>query len=101
MGFADYLSRHPNSQPIGENIDENLLVNTIATLHYTLHTTHRKSTKKIARKRKTYNDFINHSNSNKTMHNAFCHIHAIKKSPSFALNKTTQQTYKSKTYHSL
>ena len=24
MGFADYLSRHPNSQPIGENIDKNL-----------------------------------------------------------------------------
>ena len=56
-------------------------------MHYTLHTTHRKSTNKIARKRKTYNGFINHSNSNKTKHNAFCHIHAIKKSPSFAVNK--------------
>ena len=65
MGFADYLSHHPNSQTYGENIDENHVITTTAALHYTLHTTHRKSTNQIARKRKTYNDDIRHSNSNK------------------------------------
>ena len=87
MGFADYLSRHPNSQATGENIDKNHVINTIAALHYTLHTSHRKLTNQIARKRRTHNDVINLSNSNKTKHNAFSHLHAIKKLPSFAVNK--------------
>ena len=87
MGFADYLSRHPNTQPTGENIDKNHVKNNIAALHYTLHTSHRKLTNQIARKRRTHNDVINHSNSNKTKHNAFSHLHAIKKLPFFAVNK--------------
>ena len=87
MGFADYLSRQPNLQPGGENIDENHVINTIAALHYALHTSHRNLSNQIARKRTTYTDVINHSNLNKTKHNAFCHLHAIKQLPSFAVKK--------------
>ena len=38
MGFADYLSRHPNSQPTGEHRDKNHVIIFLAPLHYTLHT---------------------------------------------------------------
>ena len=88
MGFADYLSRHPNSQPTGENIDKNHVINTIEAIHYTLHTTHRKLTNQIARKRRTLNDVTNHSNLNKTKQNAFCHLHATKQLYSLTLNKS-------------
>ena len=85
MGFADYLSLHPNSQPTGENIDENHVINTIAALNYTLHTTQRKLTNQIARNQQTYNDVTNHSNPNKTKHNAFCLSHSSKQSPPTAV----------------
>ena len=87
MGFADYLRRHPNSQPTGENIDENHVINTIAALQFTLHTAHRKSTNQIAIKLKTYNDVINRSNLIKIKHIAFCHLNDINQSPPFAVNK--------------
>ena len=32
MGFADYLSRHPNSPPTGENMNENHVINIITAL---------------------------------------------------------------------
>ena len=88
MGFADYLSRHPNSLPTGENIDKNHVINTIEAIHYTLHTTHRKLTNQITRKRRTLNDVINHSNLNKTKQSAFCHLHATKQLPSLTLNNS-------------
>ena len=88
MGFADYLSRHPNSPATGKNIYENHIINTIAALQYTLNTAHRKLTNQIARKKETNNDAINNSNSKKTKHNAFCHLHAIKQSPSLVLNNS-------------
>ena len=88
MGFADYLCRHPNSQPTGEHIDKNHVINTIEAIHYTLHTTHRKLTNQIARKRRTLNDVINHSNLNKIKQSAFCHLNATKQSPSITLNNS-------------
>ena len=88
MGFADYLSRHLNSQPTGENIDKNHVINTIEAIHYTLHTTHRKLTNQIARKRRTLNDVKNNSNLNKTKQSAFCHLHATKQLPSITLNNS-------------
>ena len=87
MGFADYLSRHPNSPPTGVNIYENHLINTIEALHYTSHTAHRKLTNQIARKRKTHNEVVNHPNSNRAKHIAFCYLHAIEQLSSFAVNK--------------
>ena len=90
MGFSDYLSRHPNSQPTGENIDKNHVINTIEAIHYTLHTTHRKLTNKIARKRRTLNDVTNHSNLNKTKQNAFGHLHATIQLSSLTLNKSNK-----------
>ena len=88
MGFAEYLSCHPSSQPSVENIDKNHVINTIEAIHYTLHTTHRKLTNQIARKRRTLNDVTNHSNLNKTKQNSFCHLHATKQLSSLTLNKS-------------
>ena len=88
MGFADYLSRQPNSQPTGENVDKNHVINTIEAIHYTLHTTHRKSTNQIARKRRTLDDVTNHSNQSETKHSAFRHLYAIKRLPSLTFNNT-------------
>ena len=90
MGFADYLSRHPNSQPTGENIDKNHVINTIEAIHYTLHTTHRKLTNQNARKRRTLNDVTNHSNLSKTKQNAFRHLHATNQLSCLALNKPNE-----------
>ena len=86
MGFADYLCRHPNSQPTGENVDKNQVINTIEAIHYTLHTTHRKLTNQIARKRRTLDDVINHSNLSETKHSAFRRLHATKQLPPLTLN---------------
>ena len=88
MGFADYLSRHPISQPTGENIDKNHVMNTIEAIHYTLHTTHRKLTNQIERKRRTLDDVTNHSNPSKTKPSAFRHLHAIKQLPCLTFNNT-------------
>ena len=88
MGFADYLSRHPNSQPTGESINKNYEINTIEAVHYTQNTTHRKLTNQIARKRRKLDDVTNHSNPSETKHSAFHHLHAIKQLPSLTLNKS-------------
>ena len=93
MGFADYTSRHPNSQLSGDNIDKNHVIKTIEAKHYTLNTTHRKLTNQIARKRSTLNDVINHSNLNKTQQSAFCHLHANKQLPSLTLNNSNNKNY--------
>ena len=43
MGFADYLSRHPNSPPTGAKMNENHVINIITSLKHTLFTRQRKS----------------------------------------------------------
>ena len=88
MGFADYLSRHPITQPTGENLDNNHVLNTIEAIHYTLQTTQRKLTNQIARKQSELNDVTNHSNPSKQKPNAFCHLHAIKQLPPNTLNNS-------------
>ena len=88
MGFADFLSRHPNSQPTVEGINKNHEINTIESVHNTLHTTHRKLTNQIARKRRTLDDVTNHSNPTETKHSAFRHLHAIKHLPSLKFNNS-------------
>ena len=64
MGFADYLSRHPNSPPTGENMNKNHVINTLTAVKYALHTNHRKLTNHKARYIDTLNDVKNHSNWN-------------------------------------
>ena len=49
MGIADYLSRHPNSPPTGENMSENHVISIIISLKYTLFTRQRKSANQKAR----------------------------------------------------
>ena len=49
MGFADYLSRNPNSPPTGECIDGNHVINLIQAQHYTLHSMLRKTTNQKAK----------------------------------------------------
>ena len=88
MGFADYLSRHPISQPTGENLDNNHVINTIEAIHYTLQTMQRKLTNRIARKQNELNDVTNHSNPSKHKENAFCHLHAIEQLPPNTLNNS-------------
>ena len=74
MGFADYLSRQPNSPPTGENIDKNHVINTIMTVHYTLHKTHRKQTNQKARNLNTNYDVNFHSKRIGTKQSAFCRL---------------------------
>ena len=88
MGFADYLSRHPITQPTGENFDKNHVINTIEAIHYTLQTTQIKITNQIARKQNELNDVTNQSNPSKQKQNAFRHLHAIKQLPPNTLNNS-------------
>ena len=88
MGFADYLSRHPISQPTGENLDNNHVINTIEAIHYTLQTMQRKLTNRIARKQNELNGVTNHSNPSKHKENASCHLHAIEQLPPNTLNNS-------------
>ena len=88
MGFADYLSRHPITQPTGENLDHNHVINTIEAIHYTLQTTQRKLINQIARKQNELNDVTNYSNPSKQKQNAFCNLHAIKQLPPNTLNNS-------------
>ena len=83
MEFADYLSRHPNSLPTGENMNENHVINTLPTVQYTLHTAHRKSTNH--RTQKTDRLLIHIEIINK---NNFRHTHLIN------LIKIQKLTYK-------
>ena len=98
MGFADYLSRHPNSPPTGENMNENHVINIITSLKYALATNQRKSTNQKARLRSTQNDVKNHSNWNEQKQHAFCQFNANNqslsitpyKSRKFQFNNLTQ-----------
>ena len=76
MGFADYLSRHPNSPQTGENMNENHVINIITSLKYALATNQRKSTNQKARLRSTQNDVKNLSNRNEQKQHASCQFNA-------------------------
>ena len=76
MGFADYLSGHPNSPPTGENMNENHVINIITSLKYALATNQRKSTNQKVRLRSTQNDVKNHSNRNEQKQHASCQFNA-------------------------
>ena len=76
MGFTDYLSRHPNSPPTGENMNENHVINLITSLKYALATNQRKLTNQKARLRSTQNDVKNHSNRNEQKQHAFGQFNA-------------------------
>ena len=104
MGFADYLSRHPNSPPTGENMNENHVINIITSLKYALLTQQRKLANQNARKTRAYNDVKNHSTRNEQKQHAFCQINAnnqlllIKPSllTNFQINNSKQHNH----YHS-
>ena len=105
MGFADYLSRYPNSPPTGENMNENHVINIITSLKYALLTQQRKLANQNARKTRAYNDVKNHSNRNEQKQHAFCQINANNQSllikPSlltnFQINNSKQHNhYRSK-----
>ena len=76
MGFADYLSRHPNSPPTGENMNENHVINIITSLKYALLTQQRKLANQYARKTRAHKDVKNQSNRNEQKQHAFCQINA-------------------------
>ena len=80
MGFADHLSRHPNSPPTGENMNENHVINIITSLKLTLFTRQRKAANQKARVLNAQNDVKTHSNWNKQKQRAFCHSQANKQS---------------------
>ena len=98
MGFADYLSRHPNSPPTGENMNENHVINIITALKYALFTKQRKSANQKARQISAQNDIKNHSNWSEQKQRAFCHFQANNQSLStkpsltanFQINNSTQ-----------
>ena len=71
MGFADYLNRHTNSAPAGENINENHVINTLTAVKYKLHTNHRKLANHKARYIDALNDFKNYSNWNERKQSVF------------------------------
>ena len=105
MGFVDYLSRHPNSPPTGENMNENHVINIITSLKYALLTQQRKLANQNARKTRAQNDVKNHSNRNEQKQHAFCQINANNQSliikPSlltnFQINNSKQHNhYRSK-----
>ena len=81
MGFADYLSRHPNSPPTGENMNENHVINVITSLKYILASNQRKLTNQRARAINTQNDVINHSKRNAQKQHAFCQFNDRNQSP--------------------
>ena len=64
MRFADYLSRHSNSPPTGENMNENHVRNTLTAVQYRLHTAHRKLTNHKARNTNTLKNVKIRSNWN-------------------------------------
>ena len=103
MGFADYLSRHPNSPPTGENMNENHVINIITSLKYALLTQQRKLANQNARKTRTYNDVKNHSNRNEQKQHAFCQINANNQSlffkPSYLTNFQINNSKQHNHYH--
>ena len=78
MGFADYLSRHPNSPPPGENMNKNHVINIITALKYALFTKQRISANQKARQISAQNEVKNHSNWSEQKQRAFCHYQANK-----------------------
>ena len=104
MGFADYLSRHPNSPLIGENMNENHVINIITSLNNALFTHQRKSANQKARKTSAQNDVKNHSNWNEEKQHAFCQFHANNQSifitPSLLTNFQNNNSTQHKIYHS-
>ena len=96
MGFADYLSRHPNLPPTGENMNENYVINIITALKYTLFTKQRKSANQKARQLSAQNDVKNHSNWSEKKQRAFFYFQANKQSLFITpLSKTKFQIYNS------
>ena len=61
MGFANYLSRHPNSPPTGENMNENHGINIITAVKYAIYTKQRNSANQRARQTNAHNDVKKHS----------------------------------------
>ena len=98
MGFADYLGRHPNSPPTGENMNESHVINIITALKYTLFIKQRKAANQKARQLNAQNDLKNHSNWSEQKQRAFCHFQANKQSlfitplskTNFQINNSTQ-----------
>ena len=97
MGFADYLSCHPNSAPTGEIMNENQVINIITALKYTLFTKERKSANQKARQISAQNDVKNHSNWSEQKQRAFCHFQANKQSLSITPSSTTNFKIKNST----
>ena len=104
MGFADYLSRHPNSPPTGENMNENHVINIIKSLKYALLMQQRKSANQNSRKTSAQNDVKNHSNRNEQKQHAFCQINANNQSllikPSLLTNFQINNSKQHNHYHS-
>ena len=86
MGFADYLSRHPNSPPTDKNMNENHFINIITAVKYDLHSKHRKLTNQNAQYIDAQNDVKKHFNWNEQKQSAFCHSRANKQSLSNSLS---------------
>ena len=88
MGFAEYLSRHPNSPPTCENMNENHVISIITAVKYALFTKQRISANQKARQISAQNDVKNHSNWSEQKQRAFCHFQANKQSLSFTPSLT-------------